>query len=59
MAVGLVDHAPDVAAAIITLGVVAFFVFPLRVYVRVNNGAWGMDDWCMTAATVSLEMLSP
>jgi hypothetical protein len=47
------DHAPQLAASVITLAVLAYIVFALRVYTRVRNGAWGVDDWCMAAAIVS------
>ena len=47
------DHAPHLAASIITLAVLAYIVFGLRVYTRLRIGAWGMDDWCMAAAMVS------
>jgi hypothetical protein len=55
------DNAPQLAASVITLAVIAYVVFGLRVYTRVRNGAFGMDDWCMAAATVSVfvTLLSP
>lgn len=47
------DNAPHVFAAVCTLAVVSCVVFPLRVYVRLSKpGAWGYDDWCMTAGFV-------
>jgi hypothetical protein len=48
------DNAPQLAASVITLAVIAYVVFGLRVFTRVRNGAFGVDDWCMTAATVSV-----
>jgi hypothetical protein len=47
------DNAPRVSATVITLAVIAYVVFGLRVHTRLRNRAWGMDDWCMTAAIVS------
>ena len=47
------DSAPRVSATVITLAVIAYVVFGLRVHTRLRNRAWGMDDWCMAAAIVS------
>jgi hypothetical protein len=47
------DNAPELAASVIALAVVAIILFGLRVYTRLHNNAWGLDDWSMTAATVS------
>ena len=47
------DNAPHVFAAVLTLAIVAFLVFPARIYVRAKkHGAWGMDDWCMAIGFV-------
>jgi hypothetical protein len=46
------DNAPQLAGSVIALAVIGYFVFGLRVYTRLHNGAWGLDDWCMSAATV-------
>jgi hypothetical protein len=51
------DNAPQLAASVITLAVLAYIVFVLRVYTRTRNGAWGVDDWCMAAAIVSFVTL--
>ena len=53
------DNAPELAGSVIVLTVIAFTLFGLRVYTRLHNNAWGLDDWSMTAATVSkpLELL--
>lgn len=47
------DKAPEVTATVTTLAAIAYVVFGMRVYTRIRNRAWGMDDWCMTVATVS------
>jgi hypothetical protein len=47
------DNAPRVSATVITLATIAYVVFGLRVHTRLRNRAWGIDDWCMTAAIVS------
>lgn len=47
------DKAPNLAASVILLAVIAYITFGLRVYTRLHNGAWGLDDWSMTAAIVS------
>ena len=46
------DNSPQLAASVIALTVIAFIPFGLRVYTRLNNQAWGLDDWAMTIATV-------
>lgn len=48
----LVDKSTNVVAAILTLGILALIVFPLRAYVRITNEAWGCDDTLMAIATV-------
>jgi hypothetical protein len=53
------DHAPQLAASVISLATLAYIVFGLRVYTRTRIGAWGVDDWCMVAAIVSLVALLP
>lgn len=47
------DKAPNLAASIISLAAIAYITFGLRVYTRLHNRAWGLDDWSMTLATVS------
>jgi len=46
------DNSPQLAASVIALTVIAFVTFGLRVYTRLQNHAWGLDDWAMTIATV-------
>lgn len=48
------DSAPEVSATVIVIAIIAYVVFGLRVHTRLQNKAWGIDDWCMTAATVSM-----
>lgn len=52
------DKAPNLAASIIALAVVAYMTFGLRVYTRIHNRAWGLDDWSMTLATVSHSLVT-
>jgi hypothetical protein len=47
------DNAPQLAGSVIALAVIGYFVFGLRIYTRLHHGAWGVDDWCMSAAIVS------
>ena len=49
----LTGKSSNVATAILVLFALAVLVFPLRVYVRVTNKAWGIDDTLMAIATVS------
>jgi hypothetical protein len=53
------DHAPQLAGSVIALAILAYILFSLRVYTRLRNGAWGVDDWCMAAAMVSLITILP
>lgn len=53
-----VDNAPHVAGTIISITILAFTMFALRVYTRLKVAAWGIDDWCMTAATIPFAILS-
>ena len=48
----LIDKSPSVATAILVLIVLSLIVFPLRVYVRLTNRAWGTDDTLMSLAAV-------
>lgn len=47
------DNAPHLAGTVIALSTIAYITFGLRVYTRIRNGSFGVDDWSMTAATVS------
>ncbi|KAK7752305.1 hypothetical protein SLS62_005640 [Diatrype stigma] len=44
------DHAPNLAAAVITICIFAYISFGLRVYTRIKYSLWGSEDWTMTAA---------
>lgn len=46
------DNAPQLAGSVIALATIAYVVFGLRIYTRIRNGSFGVDDWCMVAATV-------
>ncbi|CAG5174661.1 uncharacterized protein ALTATR162_LOCUS7834 [Alternaria atra] len=52
------DKAPEVTATVTTLAAIAYVVFGMRVYTRIRNRAWGMDDWCMTVATIPFTALT-
>ena len=47
------DNAPQLAGSVIALAVIAYVTFALRIYTRIRNGSFGVDDWSMAAATVS------
>ena len=46
------DNAPQLAGSVIALAVIAYVTFALRIYTRIRNGSFGIDDWSMAAATV-------
>lgn len=50
-----VDDAPHVMGAVVTLMMLAFVSYGLRVYVRMGK-TWGSEDWAMTIGTVSLSL---
>ncbi|USP74527.1 hypothetical protein yc1106_01801 [Curvularia clavata] len=52
------DKSPHLAASIIALAVIAYITYGLRVYTRLSNGAWGLDDWSMTLATLPFTALT-
>ncbi|KAB2572061.1 hypothetical protein BFW01_g8590 [Lasiodiplodia theobromae] len=52
------DNAPHVAGSIISITILAFTMYGLRVYTRLKVAAWGMDDWCMTVAIPPFAVLS-
>lgn len=52
------DRAPRVTGTVVTLTVLGFLCFSMRVYVRVTNRAWGIDDWCMVLASFPFLALS-
>lgn len=51
------DHAPNLAAAVITICIFAYISFGLRVYTRIKYSLWGAEDWTMTAAIVCAKKL--
>jgi hypothetical protein len=53
------DHAPQLAGAVIALAVIAYITYGLRIYTRVRNGSFGMDDWSMTVAMVCYPRHNP
>ncbi|KAF2136967.1 uncharacterized protein K452DRAFT_312771 [Aplosporella prunicola CBS 121167] len=52
------DDAPKVAGVIITLTILGFLTFGLRVYTRITKATWGPDDWCMAFAMLPFTVLS-
>lgn len=52
-----VDRAPQLAGSVIALVAVASVTFALRIYTRLSNGAFGIDDWSMALAMVSETLL--
>lgn len=46
------DNAPQLAGSVIALTVIAYVTYGLRIYTRVRNGSFGIDDWSMTIAMV-------
>ncbi|KAL0254490.1 hypothetical protein SLS55_009966 [Diplodia seriata] len=52
------DNSPHVAGSIISITILAFTIFGLRVYTRLKVAAWGIDDWCMTVAMPPFAVLS-
>lgn len=47
------DNSPKLAGTVITLIVLAYVIYPMRVYTRYSTKTWGNDDTCMAAAMVS------
>ncbi|KAJ8111734.1 hypothetical protein OPT61_g5736 [Boeremia exigua] len=52
------DRAPKLAGSVISLGVLAVITFSLRIYTRIRNGSFGIDDWSMTAAMLPFMALT-
>ncbi|KAF9691478.1 hypothetical protein EKO04_010452 [Ascochyta lentis] len=52
------DNAPQLAGSVIALATIAYIVFGLRMYTRLRNSSFGVDDWCMAAATVPFTALT-
>jgi hypothetical protein len=51
------DDAPHVAGTVITVTLLAYLTFGMRVYTRITRRSWGMEDWMMTLAAVSPTLL--
>lgn len=47
------DDAPHVAGTVITVTLLAYLTYGMRVYTRITRRSWGMEDWMMTLAAVS------
>ncbi|RYP07109.1 hypothetical protein DL764_002741 [Monosporascus ibericus] len=52
------DHAPGLAAAVITICAFGYLTYGLRAYTRIKYSSWGPEDWCMTAAVPLFTVLS-
>ncbi|KAK6077880.1 hypothetical protein SCUP234_01042 [Seiridium cupressi] len=52
------DDAPHVTGTVITVMLLAYLTFGLRVYTRITRGSWGIEDWLMTVAVFPLTVLS-
>lgn len=48
------DRAPQLAGSVISLTIVALITFILRIFTRMRNSSFGIDDWSMTIAMVSI-----
>jgi hypothetical protein len=51
------NRGPQLAGVVIAMVSLAVVTMSLRVYVRVWIRAWGLDDWFMLSAVVSLRDL--
>ncbi|KAK5114356.1 hypothetical protein LTR62_002608 [Meristemomyces frigidus] len=52
------DKAPGVVGTVLTLFILGFIVFPLRIWIRRTNQSWGWDDVCMLLAVLPFIGLS-
>ncbi|KAI0129103.1 hypothetical protein BJ170DRAFT_594920 [Xylariales sp. AK1849] len=52
------DDAPHVAGTVITITVLAYLTYGMRVYTRITRKSWGIEDWLMTVAVFPFAMLS-
>ncbi|KAI0015044.1 hypothetical protein F4780DRAFT_128711 [Xylariomycetidae sp. FL0641] len=52
------DNAPNLAAGVITICIIGYVTYGLRVYCRLRFATWGVEDWCMTAALPFFTILS-
>lgn len=48
----IADDAPNLAGSVITLTILAFITYGMRMYCRISRKSWGAEDWIMTAAVV-------
>lgn len=48
----IADNAPNLAGSVITLTILAFITYGMRMYCRISRKSWGAEDWIMTAAVV-------
>ncbi|KAK7914537.1 hypothetical protein PG985_012240 [Apiospora marii] len=52
------DDAPHVTGTVVTLILLAFLTFGMRVYCRVTRASWGMEDWLMAVSMFPFTVLS-
>ncbi|RDW72215.1 hypothetical protein BP5796_08249 [Coleophoma crateriformis] len=52
------DDAPHIAATIITITILAYITFGLRVYTRITRISWGIEDWFMATAAFPFAVLA-
>ncbi|CAJ2509747.1 Uu.00g056470.m01.CDS01 [Anthostomella pinea] len=52
------DNAPNLAAAVITIGLLGYICYILRVICRVRYSSWGLEDWAMTIAMFPFTVLT-
>ncbi|KAF2624830.1 hypothetical protein BU25DRAFT_134871 [Macroventuria anomochaeta] len=52
------DNATQLTGSVIALATIAYITFGLRIYTRIRNGSFGVDDWSMAAATIPFTALT-
>lgn len=50
----IADDAPNLAGSVITLTILAFMTYGMRMYCRISRKSWGAEDWIMTVAVVCI-----
>ncbi|KAK1911692.1 hypothetical protein CFE70_010025 [Pyrenophora teres f. teres 0-1] len=52
------DLGPNLTAAVILTGTLAFLTMGMRVYTRITKRNWGTDDWIMSIGCIPLLTLT-
>ncbi|PSN73325.1 hypothetical protein BS50DRAFT_653796 [Corynespora cassiicola Philippines] len=52
------DLGPNLTATVITTGLIAFLTMGLRIYTRLTNRNWGLEDWVMLAGCLPMMTLT-